>query len=63
MENIIADIVQKFEEGKIDRRQLIKNLAMAATAAVGFLHYIGIGPNETDAGDEDAARRESEKTP
>jgi formate dehydrogenase iron-sulfur subunit len=37
--------------------------AMAATAAVGFLHYIGIGPNETDAGDEDAARRESEKTP
>jgi catechol 2,3-dioxygenase-like lactoylglutathione lyase family enzyme len=32
MENIIADIVQKFEEGKIDRRQLIKNLAMAASA-------------------------------
>src|SRR3984885_8383168 len=37
--------------------------AMAATAAVGFLHYIGIGPNETDEGDEDAARRESEKAP
>jgi len=37
--------------------------AMAATAAVGFLHYIGIGPNETDEGDEEAARRESEKTP
>jgi formate dehydrogenase iron-sulfur subunit len=36
--------------------------AMAATAAVGFLHYIGIGPNETDEGDEEAARRESEKT-
>ena len=36
--------------------------AMAATAAVGFLHYIGVGPNETDEGDEDAARRESEKT-
>jgi formate dehydrogenase iron-sulfur subunit len=37
--------------------------AMAATAALGFLHYIGIGPNETDQGDEDAARRESEKAP
>jgi len=37
--------------------------AMAATAAVGFLHYIGIGPNETDEGDEEAARRESEKSP
>ena len=34
-----------------------------ATAAVGFLHYIGIGPNETDEGDEEAARRELEKTP
>jgi formate dehydrogenase iron-sulfur subunit len=37
--------------------------AMAATAALGFLHYIGIGPNETDEGDEDAARREAEKAP
>jgi formate dehydrogenase iron-sulfur subunit len=37
--------------------------AIAATAAVGFLHYIGIGPNETDEQDEDAARRELEKTP
>jgi formate dehydrogenase iron-sulfur subunit len=37
--------------------------AIAATAAVGFLHYIGIGPNETDEHDEDAARRELEKTP
>ncbi|HEY4446687.1 MAG TPA: formate dehydrogenase subunit beta [Steroidobacteraceae bacterium] len=37
--------------------------AMVATAAVGFFHYIGIGPNETDEGDEDAARRESEKAP
>jgi formate dehydrogenase iron-sulfur subunit len=37
--------------------------AMAATAAVGFLHYIGIGPNETDESDEEAARRESEKAP
>jgi formate dehydrogenase iron-sulfur subunit len=37
--------------------------AMAATAALGFLHYVGIGPNETDERDEEAARRESEKTP
>jgi formate dehydrogenase iron-sulfur subunit len=37
--------------------------AMAATAALGFLHYIGIGPNETDETDEDAARRELEKAP
>jgi formate dehydrogenase iron-sulfur subunit len=37
--------------------------ALAATAAVGFLHYIGIGPNETDEVDEEAARRELEKKP
>jgi len=28
-----------------------------------FLHYIGIRPNETDEGDEEAARRDLEKTP
>lgn len=38
-------------------------MAIAATAAVGFLHYIGIGPNESDERDEDAARRELEKAP
>jgi formate dehydrogenase iron-sulfur subunit len=37
--------------------------AMVATAAVGFLHYIGIGPNETDENDEEAARRDLEKIP
>jgi len=37
--------------------------AIAATAAVGFLHYIGIGPNETDERDEEAARRDLEKMP
>ena len=37
--------------------------AVVATAALGFLHYIGIGPNETDEADEEAARRESEKSP
>lgn len=34
-----------------------------ATAAVAFLHYIGVGPNEVDERDEEAARRELEKTP
>jgi len=37
-------------------------LAIAATAFAGFLHYIGIGPNEVDEDDEDAARREMEET-
>ncbi len=37
--------------------------AMFATAAIGFLHYIGIGPNETEESDEEAARRELEKRP
>ena len=36
--------------------------AIAATAFAGFLHYIGIGPNEVDEDDEDAARREMEET-
>jgi len=33
MENIIAGIVQKFEEGTINRRQMIRSLAIAASAA------------------------------
>ncbi|HKE49835.1 MAG TPA: formate dehydrogenase subunit beta [Rhodanobacteraceae bacterium] len=37
-------------------------LAILATALAGFLHYIGIGPNETDERDEEKARRELEKT-
>jgi formate dehydrogenase iron-sulfur subunit len=36
--------------------------AIVATAAIGFLHYIGIGPNETDEQDEEGARLEREKT-
>ena len=36
---------------------------LVATAAVAFLHYIGIGPNEVDDSDEEAARRETEKAP
>ncbi len=33
MEQIIAKLLQDFEQGKINRRQLIQSLAMAATAA------------------------------
>ena len=38
-------------------------LAILATALGGFLHYIGVGPNEVSEEDEAAARRELEKTP
>ena len=34
-----------------------------ATAAVALLHYVGVGPNEVDERDEEAARREQEKRP
>src|SRR5712671_3432395 len=33
MEHIIASLLREFEQGKMDRRQLIQSLAMAATAA------------------------------
>ena len=33
MESFIAKLLQDFEQGKMDRRQLIKSLAVAATAA------------------------------
>jgi len=33
MENVIAEMLQKFERGKITRRQLIQSLTLAATAA------------------------------
>ena len=33
MEEIIANLLQNFEEGKMNRRQLIQNLALAAGAA------------------------------
>jgi formate dehydrogenase iron-sulfur subunit len=36
-------------------------MAMLATAAIGFFHYIGIGPNETNADDEEAAARETDR--
>ena len=33
MEQVMAKLLEDFEKGKIDRRGLLKNLAMTATAA------------------------------
>lgn len=35
MEQVVAKLLQEFEQGKISRRQLIQTLALTATAAVG----------------------------
>jgi catechol 2,3-dioxygenase-like lactoylglutathione lyase family enzyme len=40
MELTIAGLLQNFEQGKIDRRQLIRSLAAMVTAAAGGLHPI-----------------------
>src|SRR4051812_29418663 len=37
MESIIARLLQDFEQGKMDRRQLIKSLSVATAAAVGMV--------------------------
>ena len=36
MENVIAKLVQDFEQGKMNRRQLIQSLSLAAAAAAGM---------------------------
>ncbi len=36
MESIIAKLLQDFEQGKMNRRQLIKSLSVAAAAAAGM---------------------------
>jgi catechol 2,3-dioxygenase-like lactoylglutathione lyase family enzyme len=36
MENIIAKLVQDFEQGKMNRRQLIQSLSITAAAAAGI---------------------------
>ena len=35
MEQIISNLLRDYEEGRINRRQLVKNLAVAAAAAIG----------------------------
>ena len=37
MENVIAQLLKDFETGHMDRRQLIRSLAMAATASAAML--------------------------
>jgi formate dehydrogenase iron-sulfur subunit len=37
--------------------------AMALTALAGFFHYVRVGPNETDDGDEARAAEERAKAP
>jgi hypothetical protein len=35
VEQLISKLLRDFEEGRMDRRQLVKSLAVAAAAAVG----------------------------
>jgi catechol 2,3-dioxygenase-like lactoylglutathione lyase family enzyme len=39
MENIIASLIQKFEEGKISRRELIRSIAVTASAVSSVPAY------------------------
>jgi hypothetical protein len=36
MESVIAKLLQDFEQGKMNRRQLIQSLSLAAAAAAGM---------------------------
>ena len=36
MESVIAKLLQDFEQGKMNRRQLIQSLSLAAAAAAGI---------------------------
>jgi catechol 2,3-dioxygenase-like lactoylglutathione lyase family enzyme len=50
MEHVIARLLQDFEQGKMNRRQLIKTLALAATAASATAPLgIGVGSAEASA--------------
>ncbi len=46
MEQIISQLLRDYEEGRINRRQLVRNLAVAAAAAVG----VGAAPAAADEG-------------
>ena len=37
MESVIAKLLQDFEQGKMNRRQLIQSLSIAAAAAAGVV--------------------------
>ena len=44
MEHIIAKLLHDFEQGKMNRRQLIQSLALAATAASGAAAATAVAP-------------------
>src|SRR5215470_1564824 len=46
MENLIAQLLKDFETGRMDRRQLIRSLAMAATASAAMLRGGGVLADE-----------------
>ena len=50
MEKIITNLIQKFEEGKINRRQLVRNLTIAAGAAAGSAPLSAAGTGFTATG-------------
>ena len=43
METVIAKLLQDFEHGKMNRRQLIQSLSVAAAAAAGMAPTIAAG--------------------
>jgi catechol 2,3-dioxygenase-like lactoylglutathione lyase family enzyme len=44
MEHIISNLVQEFEQGRLNRRQLIQGLTIAAASAVPMLPAVGAEP-------------------
>ena len=46
MEAIIAKLLQDFEQGKMSRRQLIRSLAVTASAAAAISPAVGASPDE-----------------
>ena len=75
-ESLAAELVRFLDERGLDRPHVAGNslggvlalglAVMALTALAGFFHYIRVGPDETDASDEAAARelaKQLEKTP
>jgi hypothetical protein len=46
MEAIIAKLLQDFEQGKMSRRQLIRSLAVTASAAAAAAPAVAASPDE-----------------
>jgi catechol 2,3-dioxygenase-like lactoylglutathione lyase family enzyme len=50
MAKIITNLIQKFEEGKMNRRELVRNLTIAAGAAAGAVPLAAAGTGFTATG-------------